>query len=927
MVGVYPGVMVRLLKAVNFKLILLALTFFTPSSPGQFAFWQIQPPRFEYQFPNTSINKWSPWTNNLVRVGGGPIDSVSISPALPAGLTFDPVTGIISGTPHQSDETGTTYTITATNKGGSTSYTITFGVIIPDFTWLGGNGTGSQRNQWSRGANWKGGVVPTSANTAIFDNEGSAWPTTVDTNTTVRNFQMKFNYASTITQATGITLTVGTEDITTQGSFIMEAGTFVGGDSSINIDFLELIGGNFQSTSGLLTVGMNLGSTNDFNGPDIFRFRAAATFTHRNGTLRFLGITSGGGTATGEIQLDQELLLYNLETESKHPSVGDQRAKSLTFDGISASMRVENEFRVVAGYSKYGTVYLEGPKARFLCVTPTNRRTCSNIPKPGLGSTVSNIAEYTRLLFVGSSAQTYEYQTGAEAGVRFESDNAAGITTPDTGDFAVVGVDVRAGNFSAPASSKFSIGGGMRSESGNPGIGLLVRSGANFLHNNSDLWLEFQRGSNNGGVFLEIGRLGAALELNNLIVNSAGGINGGDDLLGNNIQRIGVLADTTINVNGDLTIKNMAFQRLESTGTYPIIRVFGNLTFECADPKSAPHICTDRSRVIALYAQGAGSTINVASEAPQILSIGTLHIAPGAGNTVTLNSGYMIMPEDSGSSNLNIENGTLHLAAGTGMRVENLSFVSGRITCAAGAFITYYGSLSGTPGSGNDPSCYGTSSSDRTPTAFSSLTSFTGDSAWQLVTGLNGPIELEFSHTVNAGSPTVFYRTAHTAWIEFTGGTTTRVFVPGDELRLRVATTTNDRAQIRVRNLSDSGSPTLVNIEGQGSATPDPTPDAINWANFSGTSSTQTLAGINVPITLGLEALNLSGSPTVQYRLNGGSWTTFTQGSSPATLSNLVVTNTLAFRVTGTGGHSAMITVINQSDGNAVLDTATGTVP
>ena len=43
----------------------------------------------------------------------------SISPALPAGLSFDTSNGEITGIPTEYDETGTTYTITASNQAGS----------------------------------------------------------------------------------------------------------------------------------------------------------------------------------------------------------------------------------------------------------------------------------------------------------------------------------------------------------------------------------------------------------------------------------------------------------------------------------------------------------------------------------------------------------------------------------------------------------------------------------------------------------------------------------------------------------------------------------------------------------------------------------------------------------------------------------------
>ena len=60
----------------------------------------------------------------------GTVDNYSVSPALPAGLTLGATTGVLSGTATVPSPQ-TTYTVTATNAGGSTTATIQIEVRAP----------------------------------------------------------------------------------------------------------------------------------------------------------------------------------------------------------------------------------------------------------------------------------------------------------------------------------------------------------------------------------------------------------------------------------------------------------------------------------------------------------------------------------------------------------------------------------------------------------------------------------------------------------------------------------------------------------------------------------------------------------------------------------------------------------------------------
>ena len=61
--------------------------------------------------------------DNMPSSAGGAVVAYSITPSLPAGLSFDPVSGVISGTPSELSAV-TDYTVTATNTGGAATVTV-----------------------------------------------------------------------------------------------------------------------------------------------------------------------------------------------------------------------------------------------------------------------------------------------------------------------------------------------------------------------------------------------------------------------------------------------------------------------------------------------------------------------------------------------------------------------------------------------------------------------------------------------------------------------------------------------------------------------------------------------------------------------------------------------------------------------------------
>ncbi|MBJ7391562.1 MAG: putative Ig domain-containing protein, partial [Chthoniobacterales bacterium] len=72
--------------------------------------------------------------DNTPTSSGGAVVSYAVSPALPAGLTLNTSTGVISGTP-TTLATAANYTVTAANTGGSTTAALNLAVISVYSAW------------------------------------------------------------------------------------------------------------------------------------------------------------------------------------------------------------------------------------------------------------------------------------------------------------------------------------------------------------------------------------------------------------------------------------------------------------------------------------------------------------------------------------------------------------------------------------------------------------------------------------------------------------------------------------------------------------------------------------------------------------------------------------------------------------------------
>jgi hypothetical protein len=94
----------------------------------------IEPSALTYFSNPATYTKDTAISDNTPTSSGGAVVSYAVSPALPAGLTLNTSTGVISGTP-TTLTTSADYTVTASNTGGSTTASVSITVVSAYFAW------------------------------------------------------------------------------------------------------------------------------------------------------------------------------------------------------------------------------------------------------------------------------------------------------------------------------------------------------------------------------------------------------------------------------------------------------------------------------------------------------------------------------------------------------------------------------------------------------------------------------------------------------------------------------------------------------------------------------------------------------------------------------------------------------------------------
>lgn len=136
----FTKIVLRLIAFCNFAVVLSgcslpqqwsALTKGGSADQSAPAITVVAPSGLTYSATSITVYQNQALTPVAATVTSGTVDTYSISPGLPAGMTLNTTTGAIAGTPTAFAGTGT-YTITATNAAGSTQTTVTL-TVWPNF--------------------------------------------------------------------------------------------------------------------------------------------------------------------------------------------------------------------------------------------------------------------------------------------------------------------------------------------------------------------------------------------------------------------------------------------------------------------------------------------------------------------------------------------------------------------------------------------------------------------------------------------------------------------------------------------------------------------------------------------------------------------------------------------------------------------------
>jgi hypothetical protein len=257
------------------------------------------PPNIIYSGSPYTFNAEFPITTQTPTNSGGPIASCSVSPALPAGLSISNTTCAISGTPTTA-QTAKSYTITATNTGGSRTATISIAVqtVAPNITYSGSPYTYTKDSVITNATPANTGGTPTSC--AVNPNlpSGLSLSSTCVISGTPTSVASATNYSITATNSAGSSTAIAritVKDILPSFSYSGGPFVFTNGSPITTLTPTNTGGAIVScSSSPTLPAGLSLSSDCEISGTPTIPVAQ---------TVYTISGTNSGGTATASANI------------------------------------------------------------------------------------------------------------------------------------------------------------------------------------------------------------------------------------------------------------------------------------------------------------------------------------------------------------------------------------------------------------------------------------------------------------------------------------------------------------------------------------------------------------------------------------------------------------------------------------------------
>ncbi|QEC63317.1 hypothetical protein FRZ54_12265 [Mucilaginibacter ginsenosidivorans] len=392
----------------------------------------------------------SDFTNNTVKefaANGG----YRISSPLPSGLSFDTTTGEISGTPAVTFGP-TTYTITAYNITGSGSTTVTLSCVQSN-DWIGVTST-----DWNTASNWRSGVVPNSAQSALigvnesfnyfpnvltasgtvnvgsiqFGNVGSQWPGVNVNSGATLNVVGAITYQSDASSGLGYNATL-------TGSGTITA-------NSISVISNTTLGSSYTSTMASsvtnLNIATNIALTSTASGATTFN----STFNLTGGTTVLTGTvqtTNASGTTSTFALVPTTATTLKLASSTALSGLSATGTNVVTFNATNGTVEYSGAAQTV--YTATGITGLSsGVSYQNIAFSGTGIKTASgNLNIAGnftntLANDASNYVNFTGAT-VTFNGTTQTLSAGSGNGTTFTNVNfsGAGTKTMSSGMFYI----------------------------------------------------------------------------------------------------------------------------------------------------------------------------------------------------------------------------------------------------------------------------------------------------------------------------------------------------------------------------------------------------------------------------------------------------------------------------------------------------------